>query len=146
MASARLGSARLGSARLGSARLGSARLGSARLGSARLGIADAKRALDVKSFVESSIANFSPSAPLRPGHRARFNTTRAAQQPDDGDEQRLHEGMRSDPAGTGISPGVLSAAVPATGVLDSAPRTPAPVACTPAEAPSWFRNSRNTEL
>ena len=55
LGSARLGSARLGSARLGSARLGSARLGSARLGSARLIIGDAKRSLDVKSFVEPSI-------------------------------------------------------------------------------------------
>ena len=131
--------ARLGSARLGSARLGSARLGSARLGSARLRIAASKRALDVKSFVESFIPNFSPSAPFRLGHRARFNTTRAAQRPDDGDEQRVRERMRSDPAGTGISPGVPSAAVPATGALDSAPRTP-------AEAPIWFRNSRDAEL
>ena len=90
--------------------------------------------------------NFSPSAPFRPGHRARFNTTRAAQQPDDGDAQRLHEGMRSDPAGTGISPGVPSAAGPATGEPDSAPRPPAPNACTPAETPSWFRNSRNNGL
>ena len=60
------------------------------------------------------------------GKPARFNTTRAAQQPDDGDEQRMHERMRSDPAGTGISPGVPSTAVPATGEPDSAPRTPAP--------------------
>ena len=138
-------SARLGSARLGSARLGSARLGSARLGSARLGIADAKRALDVQSFVELSIPFF-PSRRYSRKNRARFNTTRAAQQPDDGDEQRLYEGMRSDPAGTGISPGVPSAAVPATGKPDSAPRPPAPDACTPTEAPSWFGNSRNTGL
>ena len=58
----------------------------------------------------------------------------------------MHERMRSDPAGTGISPGVPSAAVPATGEPDSAPRPPAPNACTPAETPSWFRNSRNTGL
>ena len=78
LGSARLGSARLGSARLGSARLGSARLGSARLGSARLGsarsarliIADAKRALDVKSFVESSIPFFPPRRSDRDTARA----------------------------------------------------------------------------
>ena len=58
----------------------------------------------------------------------------------------MHERLRSDPAGTGISPGGSSAAVPATGELDSAPRPPAPDACTPAETPSWFRNSHNIGL
>ena len=38
-----------------------------------LGSADSKRALDVKSFVEPFIA-CPPSAPLRPGHRARTAT------------------------------------------------------------------------
>ena len=37
-------------------------------------------------------------------------------------------------------------AVPATGEPDSAPRTTAPGACTPAEAPSWFRNSHDAGL
>ncbi len=111
------------------------------MASARLRIAASKRALDVESFIACP-----PSAPLRPGHRARLNTTRAARPPDDGDEQRVHERMWSDPAGTGISPGVPGTAVPATGEPDSARRTPAPGACTPVEAPIWFTNSRNTKL
>ena len=121
----------------------SARLRSARLGSARNSRRKTRAGCPVFCRVVHTVFLF---APLQPENRARFNTTRAAQQPDDGDEQRLHEGMRSDPAGTGISPGVPSAAVPATGKPDSAPQPPAPDACTPTEAPTWFRNSRNTGL
>ena len=76
LGSARLGSARLGSARLGSARLGSARLGSARLGSARLGSAHSRRlkTLTGCQVFCRAVHPCSPSASLRPGHRARKET------------------------------------------------------------------------
>ena len=59
----------------------------------------------------SALRTVVTGTPRAPQHTTCRNTPRAAQPPDDGDKPRVHERMRSDPAGTGISPGMPRAAV-----------------------------------